>query len=302
MRPFSPLFLLLVIFAVTPLWADVKLHSLCLLSLTLPHGTHAEIPGLILDLNADRDVTLEDGTCVSIWQNQVTSFPGKNFEKRDQGRKEPGSGRPTLIKEVKELNGHNALDFRKQELVCQDPKAFSRLSTGETGCTWFAVLSVHPQYGLKDVHSFFGNLRNGASFDGLWGGVNDDNTVWWGIRNGITVPKVRFDENNKQVFGPKLEPERFYLVAGRMPAGTGMIKLDLYVNGPTPVGSQEILVRAEALPNRLAIGQERDATNHPGVESFTGEIARFMIFQRPLTDAEIQAQIIDLQTTYKLKQ
>ena len=71
----------------------------------------AEDRGLILDLDADRGVTVEDGDRVSLWQNQVAGFPARDFGKRDEGRKEPGSGRPRLLKQVKELNGHNVLRF-----------------------------------------------------------------------------------------------------------------------------------------------------------------------------------------------
>jgi len=41
--------------------------------------------------------------------------------------------------------------------------------------------------------------------------------------------------------------------------------------------------------SKLAIGQERDAIQHPGKESFDGEIARFLLWDRPLTDAELKA-------------
>ena len=45
-------------------------------------------------------------------------------------------------------------------------------------------------------------------------------------------------------------------------------------------------VNPKANPSKMAVGQERDATNHPGKESFHGEIARFLIFERPLSDKE----------------
>jgi hypothetical protein len=41
--------------------------------------------------------------------------------------------------------------------------------------------------------------------------------------------------------------------------------------------------------SKLAVGQERDAIQHPGKESFDGEIARFLLWNRPLTDAELKA-------------
>jgi len=51
----------------------------------------------------------------------------------------------------------------------------------------------------------------------------------------------------------------------------------------------------------LAIGQERDATNHPGRESFDGELARFLIYERPLGNAELQQAVDSLKKTYAIK-
>lgn len=51
----------------------------------------------------------------------------------------------------------------------------------------------------------------------------------------------------------------------------------------------------------MAIGQERDASNHPGHESFDGEISRFLIFARPLTDAELQQLFSAMQRKYGIR-
>ena len=255
--------------------------------------------GLILNLDAERGVTVEDGDRVSLWQNQVAEFAAKDFVKHDEGRKESGSGRPTLRKGIKELNGHNALVFLGQELVCMNEDAFDDLTRGG-GCTWLAVLNAHEQQvGLQDVNSIFGNLKNGGNFEGLWANFTDDNTVYWGARNGITFG--RFDTNNPQLLGPKFEKGKYYVVAGRMAAGTGNVTLELFVNTATPVSSAQIPVNTKANPSKLAIGQERDATNHPGQEAFDGELARFQIFARPLGDAELSKRFLELRTHYGIK-
>ncbi len=68
---------------------------------------------------------------------------------------------------------------------------------------------------LKDVHSFFGNLKHGGMYEGIWGNVTDDNRVWIGSRNGITFG--RWDNNNLMVLAAKpLEENRYDVVAGRM--------------------------------------------------------------------------------------
>ncbi len=236
------------------------------------------------------------GEKVAAWRNQVTTSPAKNFVKRDEGRKEPGSGRPVLRREVRELRGKPSLVFLQQELVCLDEDSFDSLSSGK-GHTWLAVIAVHEQrVGVKDVNSFFGNLRNGEKYEGIWGCLNDDNTLWWGARNGLTFG--RFDVNNPQVLGPKLETGKFHLVAGRMGAGEGTVKLELFANSPKPVATADFPVNPKANPSRMTIGQERDAIQHPGYESFDGEIARFLIWERPLTDAELVTAMDMLRRMY----
>jgi hypothetical protein len=265
---------------------------------TLTLATAQELPttGLILDLDAAKGVTLQDENKVTAWQNQVTTSPAKEFVQQDKGRKEPGSGRPTLRKNIATLNNHPALVFRRQELVCADEDTFDSLTTGK-GHTWMALIAVHAQQaGLKDVNSFFGNLRNGGKYEGVWGCLNDDNTLWWGARNGLTFG--RFDQNNPQLLGPRLEKEKFHLVAGRMAAGTGTVKLELFVHDATPIATAKFPVNPDANPSRMAVGQERDAIEHPGHESFDGEIARFLIWDRPLDDAALQQAMAALQKKY----
>lgn len=88
---------------------------------------------------------------------------------------------------------------------------------------------------------------------------------------------------------------------GRMGAGTKMVDLELFVNSPTPVDKKQLPIDPKANPSKMAVGQERDATNHPGWESFHGEISRLLIFERPLTDEELTTTASFLKTTYKIK-
>jgi hypothetical protein len=269
-----------------------------ILLLTLTFASAQELPttGLILDLDAAKGVTLAEGNKVVSWQNQVTEHPAKEFTHQDKGRKEPGSGRPTFRSNINALNNHPSLVFLQQELVCADEDAFDSLTTGK-GHTWIAIVAVHEQRaGLKDVNSFFGNLRNGGKYEGVWGCFNDDNTLWWGTRNGLTFG--RFDPNNPQLLGPKLETNKFYLVAGRMAAGEGTVKLELFLNAPKPIATADFPVNPKANPSRMTVGQERDAIEHPGHESFDGEIARFLIWDHPLDDAALQKTMSSLQKKY----
>lgn len=252
--------------------------------------------GLLLDLDAAKGLTLEEGNRVAAWENQVAGAKAKVFVIQDEGRKEKGGGRPTLRTAAPELGGKPSLVFRRQELVCMDEDTFDGLTTGK-GHTWLAVLAVFPQQdGLKDVNSFFGNLRNGGKYEGFWGCVNDDNTFWYGVRNGLTFG--RFDKNNPQLLGPVLDAGKFHVIGGRMAAGTGMVKIELFANGDKPVATGEAPVEAASNPSKMTVGQERDAIEHPGHESFDGEIARFLIWERPLTDKELADAMAELHSAY----
>lgn len=261
---------------------------------------HAETPppvfatpvaGLILDLDADRGVDVDAGK-VTDWHNQSAGKVRDFLPTRDNGK-------PSYLPSVPALHGHASLVFEKQELVNSDDDAFDHLTTG-SGYTWLVVLAPYRQVPmLQDVNSFFGNLKNGGNFEGFWGGFNDDNSVWAGSRNSTTFG--RWDANNPKVLGPKLEGKRYYIVAGRMGSGTGEVRIELFVNSATAVASQPFPVNPKANPSRMAIGQERDAREHPGKESFEGEMARMLIWERPLTDAELKSTIESLKSAYGLE-
>jgi hypothetical protein len=244
----------------------------------------ADVPsaGLLVDLDPAKGVALDAQGCVTAWKSQAGPVEAREFVGQPKGRAETASGLPTVV-----AGKVPALSFRQQELVCHDEAAFDGLIRG-SGCTWVAVIKVYPQrVGLKDVNSFFGNLRNGQKYEGLWGCLDDDNTVWWGARNGITFG--RFDVNNPKLVGPKLAEGRFHFLAGRMGAGQTEAKLEFFVNDLKPCATAQFPINPKADASKLAIGQERDAIQHPGKESFDGEIARFLLWDRPLTDAELKA-------------
>jgi hypothetical protein len=255
--------------------------------------------GLILDLDANRGVATEDNHLVVAWTNQVTSSPARAFVKQDEGRSIPGSGRPSLKRSVATIGGRDVLVFRRQELVNHHEDAFDHLITG-SGYTWIAILRVYAQVPvLQDVNSIFGNLRNNGHYEGFWAGLTDNNRLWAGSRNAITFG--RWDSNNPQVLGPQLDENRFHLIAGRMGAGLGEVRIELFVNSPRAVASEPFPVNPAANPSKMTIGQERDAVNHPGAESFDGELARFLIYERPLNDVEWAGLFAELARAYHLE-
>lgn len=229
---------------------------------------------LIVDLNADAGVITEDGNKVSTWHNSAAASAVKAFSKRDEGRTVPGSGRPELLEKVTALNGHNSIVFLQQELLNNSETAFDSLITG-SGFTWIAIVRPYTQKGeLRDVNSFFGSLKNGGNYEGFWGGFNDENFLWTGARNGITFG--RWDKNNQRITSTvPLDTTQYYLLAGRMQPGKQIALVELFINDFSMANAAHIVpVNIHADGSMLSIGQERDAIQHPGVESFRGEIAR----------------------------
>ncbi|WP_411825883.1 hypothetical protein [Luteolibacter sp. AS25] len=271
------------------------------------YAEEPELPvgdGLFLDLNANLGVEVEDGYRVRAWRNQVEGNKADVFVKQDEGRKVAGSGRPTLEENVEAIGGGGTLIFEEQELLNMNEDAFDHMVTGN-GYTWFSVMSVQKQnIGKKDVNSFFGNLRNGPPYEGFWGNLMDDNRVWMGTRNGISEkgkPTLWHEKLNPCVSSPEpISEGRYYLIMGRMGAGPGVVDLELFVNSELPVDKKQVPVNPEADPSKMAIGQERDATNHPGKESFHGAIARFLVYERPLKDEELSEMILFLTEHYKI--
>jgi hypothetical protein len=241
------------------------------------------------------------------WTNRVRGFPAQKFVPNDKGRKVPGSGIPSLLKAEGDRK-FPAVLFRQQELINDHEDAFDSLIQGK-GHTWYAVVAVYDQTSLrKDTHAIFGNLRNsktldggtGGFYEGFWGVMHTDRRVYAGVRNGINFE--RNGPNNPQVLSrTTLEKLRYYVVAGRMGSGSGTVAVEVFVNRPVAENSGTVPVNPKADSSRMAIGQERDATNHPGDESFDGEFARLLIYDRAHDAAEMAATFETLIKHYGIK-
>ena len=266
--------------------------------------------GLILDLDASKGVETGEDGLVNRWTNQVSDFPAQHFVPNDFGVRlaDPGSGRPKQLSAEQAIDGKPAIEFREDELINEKEDAFDHLLTG-AGYTWFAVVrpsetaasSDKTELGLhrlRDVNAFLGNLRNGGNYEGLWGCFDDDLTFWCGSRSGATFG--RFDQNNPKLSGPKLEADRYYILAARMQSGPGTVPLEIFVNESVAKNTIDFPVNTKANPSRMAIGTERDATNHPGSESFDGAIARILVYERPLPDKEFKQAMSYLMNEYRI--
>ena len=92
---------------------------------------------LVLDLNADIGVTTEEKNMVTTWTNQAPHAKAIDFTATEEGRTKTiisqevlGTGRPTLLRQSQEINGHDTLIFREDELINDNDEAFHGMMTG----------------------------------------------------------------------------------------------------------------------------------------------------------------------------
>jgi len=272
-----------------------------------------EQDGLLLDLDANKNLELENGDKVARWSNAAPTTVAQDFVMRDEGREDGsnnntnrgvdllgvGSGRPTLKLNVAELNGNNSISFVEEELVNLEEDTFDHLSHG-SGYTWIAVLSRDqqrwPDQNIRDVNAFFGNLKNGSPFDGIWGGFNSSNRIWSSTRTASATGRDQLGDD--WIIGPVLPENEYFIAAARLGSGQGTVTMEMFINGVEAIDAVPVSINPNGNPSKFAIGTERDATNHPGRESFDGEIARFLVYERPLSDLELEQTIETLRLKY----
>ncbi len=243
-------------------------------TVTLSGGKLTVTPssGLIQDLDADVGVTNTfDG--VSLWENQAPSGGDDvaQFDAFLMPQLRPGT-----------LNGHNTIEFLDDfdgtgdRMFGDDRDAFDGLIDG-TGHTWFVVAKVGDQLDGSDLNRFFGTL------------TEPDIPGWTGISPGVNIDGVPYHVTraggNDFAWGTQSANDgQFHIFAGRLAKGTGSGILEqLFVDDPAAVGSTGATVLPGIDSDLLSIGVERLT----GGEDFLGEIARIMIFDRPLGDEEL---------------
>lgn len=277
-----------------------------------------EVPvakGLVLDLNADAGLSIGDDCMVTSWTNQAPNARAVAFNHTEEGRtrtiisqEEPSTGRPTLKQNAGEINGHNSLVFREDELINDNDEAFHGMMTGG-GYTWFAVIKPYKQGGPGKINShypnaFFGCLRNtakpqleGGQYAGFWGSFYPDGRIYMGSRNGLSK-KVRDGVNTPEVDGPPPATNQWHIIMGRQGSGQGTVKLELFVDNPAEAVNSHDYPVGDVEPSRMAIGTERNAINHQGRESFDGELARLLMFETALDQQQMKATYDYLRTLY----
>ena len=230
--------------------------------------------GLIQDLDADVGVATS-GSSVTSWANQGTGGDSVSTN----------NGSPQLITGA--VNGHNAISFTADRMAGTSTTAFDANVSG-SGYTWFAVVNPDRNPGAKN--QIFGTLINGSPYNGQTAGIgNPSNSPYAMYRAGSDQFTTGASQN--------LDRGGYHVLAGRLAAGTGSQLQEVFVNGVmTADGFGNINVSGSASAGQLTIGAERAG----GGERYDGDIARILIYDRPLTSTELSDTFNALATLYNV--
>lgn len=239
------------------------------------------------------------------------------------------NGKPSLAFWGNPSNGAITGD----DLINMDgPDVYDRLIQG-AGYTWIAVIKPYAQISLvganddqKDINILFGNLKNGdagkCQYCGVWAGVSTSTDrpmfFWAGNRGdddfsaGAPYEGQPYSNNgtghyrtdgNPHVFGRQMTVGKWEIVGARMGSGSGDVWIETFMGKSNAVIAKKPwrvypTYGPDEDADMMAIGTERDAANHVGLESYDGEFARILIWERPLGDVELQQALNALDSLY----
>ncbi|MDP6513118.1 MAG: fibronectin type III domain-containing protein [SAR202 cluster bacterium] len=239
-------------------------------ALALPDGLITS--DLIQDLDAEKGVALDAGTNVTAWTNQAAGGGDDVVT---------SVGSPQLVSGIT-TSGLDAIEFTSDKMNGDDNSAFDTLLMGN-GCTWFIVAKVPDQTG--NAHRFFGTLQNFSPFDGVMAGVSNAEEPYSSARSGTDVLVTAVTN---------LNDGSFHIIAGRLAAGTGSVLQEVFVHNATAAASGNVTVDGVDDCDALAVGSERTG----GTEYIDASIARILIYNRPLSNAELSHNLSELNARY----
>ena len=237
--------------------------------------------GLIQDLDAEVGVT-RSGNDVTAWANQGSAGDDVSTNK----------GTPQFVSNATP-NGQSAISFFQQRMAGGDHNAFTSLLSG-TGYTWFVVMDPDAQDGGSN--NIFGALNNNPgtgfiNFNGFAVGL-DANSALRMLERDLPTNEITLGQT------AGLDNLGWVIAAGRLAAGTGAVAQEVFLNSATADGTSSVNISGSPgiyqLTSALTLGAERSN----GRESFDGDVARILIYDRELTDAELEQVGYSLSQTY----
>ena len=212
---------------------------------------------LIEDLDAD---TFNGVT----WTNQVSGH-GDNVNASAAIAKMPAAA-----------NGHDALILTGQlKLTGSNTNAFTALINGD-GMAYFAVVKPGMQRNTGSVNrnQIFGTIREGDNFSGFTAGTDVGDHPYTMMRPDTNefLAQTTVDTTNAWV-----------VIAGRLEAGSnGNKKSTVYINSTSAKATAMFMIAGDSQIGALTVGAERTL----GTEYWTGQIARILIYDGPMSDTD----------------
>lgn len=215
--------------------------------------------GLIEDLDADV------GASATAWVNQVSGGDDVALS----------AGTVTLVGNA--VNGHAAMSFPGSARMSGDSTSAFASLVGGNGFTWFVVVQsgVQRMTGALDKNQVFGTIRTNGVNGGLTAGVDRASHPYAMARpqNMDNLAQSTVDISGT-----------WAIFAGTLEAGSGARTVAVRVNGSAISAMTGATVPASPAPTgALAIGAEHTG----GTEFWTGQVARILIYDRPLTALEL---------------
>jgi len=239
---------------------------------------------MIEDLNASVGVTTDtDEISVTEWEN-LSDLGGDDLSLTG------GSGDPQLLSSATPT-GQSAIAFTTDDrLVGDDDSALDTIIQGN-GLTWIAVIRIPDNQGAgvpNGKNRIFGTLTNETPFSGYMANIDNDEVLGADVRPGPAVSDTFFIDGSTS-----LNDGIFKVLSGRLTDGTGEQLHQIY-SDLSLESSGFATISDSTNSGPLTLGAERTG----GSEYGDFDLARLLIYDRPLTGLEWNSTILELQATY----
>ena len=204
------------------------------------------------------------------------TFNGVTWTNQVSGHGDSVAASAAIAKMPAAANGHDALILTGQlKLTGSNTTVFAPLINGD-GMAYFAVVKPGMQRdsGQVDRNQIFGTIHEGDNFSGFTAGTNLAD-------NPYTM--MRPDTNEFLAQTTVATANTWVVIAGRLQAGSnGEKKSTVYINSTTAKATAMFMISGDSQIGALTVGAERTL----GTEFWTGQIARILIYDGPMTDTD----------------
>ena len=159
-------------------------------------------------------------------------------------------------------------------MVGDDAAAFDSIMNGN-GHTWFAVVRPEVDQNGGQKNAIFGTLTNSNPFSGVVAHVSNNANAGYMTRPAGSDVFANGTTN--------VNDGGWHILVGRLDSGTTLPLAEVFTNGPVAEGTANPGILATTNSDAFTLGAERIG----GGENYLGDIAQILIYDRPLSDPEL---------------